>query len=64
VRISVGGSEGALLAGALDAPRATSPANEESLALVRRIAELHGGSLTLEGEGGAATRYTLTLLRA
>jgi signal recognition particle receptor subunit beta len=64
VRISVGEREGANPAGALDAPRATSSASEESLALVRRIAELHGGSLTLEGEGGASTRYTLTLLRA
>jgi signal recognition particle receptor subunit beta/GAF domain-containing protein len=64
VRISVGDKEGTPPASAFEAPRSTLRSNEESLALVRRIAELHGGSLTLESEGKAATRYTLTLLRA
>jgi signal transduction histidine kinase len=65
VRISVGSREGAAEEGfPLEAGRPATRPNEESLALVRRIAELHGGSLTLEGEGAAATRYTLTLVRA
>jgi signal recognition particle receptor subunit beta/GAF domain-containing protein len=63
VRISVGNREGAPSEGfPLDPARAAARPNQDSLALVRRIAELHGGSLTLEGE--APTRYTLTLVRA
>jgi hypothetical protein len=65
VRISVGSREGAAQQGfPLDPARPMGRQNEESLALVRRIAELHGGSLALEGEGPVATRYTLTLVRA
>lgn len=65
VRISVGDKEGSPPPGSvLETPRSALRSNEESLALVRRIAELHGGSLTLESDGKAATRYTLTLLRA
>lgn len=65
VRISVGQSDaGAHQGFPLGAARPVARPNEESLALVRRIAELHGGSLTLEGDGDIATRYTLTLVRA
>jgi GAF domain-containing protein len=65
VRISVGNREGAPSEGfPLDPARAAARPNQDSLALVRRIAELHGGSLTLEGEGAAPTRYTITLVRA
>jgi signal transduction histidine kinase len=64
VRISVTDREGEASEGfPLEQARPALPRNEESLALVRRIAELHGGSLTLE-RGGAAPRYTLTLVRA
>jgi hypothetical protein len=38
--------------------------DEAELDLVRRIAELHGGTLTLEGTGAPGTRYTLSLLPA
>jgi signal transduction histidine kinase len=65
VRISVTDREGEASEGfpLEQQARPALPRNEESLALVRRIAELHGGSLTLES-GGAAPRYTLTLVRA
>jgi hypothetical protein len=65
VCISVGDSDAGAAQGLpLDSARPAARPNEESLALVRRIAELNGGSLTLEGDDDVATRYTLTLVRA
>jgi signal transduction histidine kinase len=65
VRISVADKEGGALHGfPLEVPAPTARPSEESLALVRRIAELHGGNLRLEGGGEVAARFTLTLLRA
>jgi len=65
VRISVADKEGGAPHGfPLEAPAPNARPSEESLALVRRIAELHGGNLTLEGGGEVAARFTLTLLRA
>jgi signal recognition particle receptor subunit beta len=58
VRISVGGAEGSSPSG--DGSRGS----EAELDLVRRIAELHGGTLTLEGIGTLGTRYTVSLVPA
>jgi signal transduction histidine kinase len=55
VRISVGCEEAASAVGA------ARLGNDAELDLVRRIAELHGGTLTLEGAGVLGTRYTLSL---
>ena len=58
VKISVGDpTTGAAVSG--DGRR-----TESDLNLVRRIAELHGGSLTLESHGALGTRYTLNLAPA
>jgi signal recognition particle receptor subunit beta len=43
---------------------ASGRASDEALPLVRKIAELHGGSLTLETNGSSGTRYTLNLTPA
>jgi signal recognition particle receptor subunit beta len=46
-------------------PSAASRASgEASLTLVRRIAELHGGTLAVDRSEGSPTRYTLTLVPA
>lgn len=68
VRIRVGGRNSAPSRTlSLEEPRAPMPLRggaDGELALVRRIAELHGGSLSLEADGDGSPRYTLTLVPA
>jgi hypothetical protein len=61
VRLTLGAPEMALKARPSATARATS---EATLMLVRRIVELHGGSLNLEKSETAPTRYNLSLVPA